>query len=156
LLYGGSSTASTFFGLSEADKLFMFADGANNTGFGLGTLQAQPLVLGTNNTARVTISGTGQTKVNYAFALAYHGYTGTHAIDETDGIVDCTSGSFTITLPTAVGCAGRLYVLKNSGSSTTITIATTSSQTIDGSAPGTITTLVPTKIFSDGANWKTW
>lgn len=66
------------------------------------------------------------------------------------------SGNITITLPTAVGCAGRRYVVKKIDSGTTVTIATTSSQTIDGAAPGTLTTQWSSlKVFSNGANWLT-
>lgn len=187
-IYGGTATGSSIFGQTEADKLFLFADGANNLGFAMGTLQSQPLILGTNNTERLRISGTGiYTIPSLSFAtgaksdsvitestaagimtiskvaqnsigstMPYRGITALRTLDATDYYVDCTANSFTVTLPTAVGIAGRAYVVKNSGSSTTITMATTLGQTIDGSAPGTITTLVPLKVFSDGANWKTW
>lgn len=67
-------------------------------------------------------------------------------------VVECTTGSFTITLPTAVGITGRIYIIKNTGAGT-ITMATTSSQTIDGSAPGTLSGLTPLRLMSNGANW---
>jgi hypothetical protein len=47
----------------------------------------------------------------------------------------CTSGTFAATLPSAVGCTGRVYNIKNTGNGT-ITINTTSAQTIDGNASG--------------------
>lgn len=71
-----------------------------------------------------------------------------------DYVVECTSGSFTITLPTAVGITGKNYIIKNTGGGT-ITIATTSSQTIDGSAPGTLSGTTPLKLVSTGSNWIT-
>ena len=62
------------------------------------------------------------------------------------------SGTTTITMPTAIGNT-NMYTVKNVGSNI-VTIATTSSQTIDGS------TSVPIKVkytsltlVSDGANW---
>jgi hypothetical protein len=63
------------------------------------------------------------------------------------------SGSSTITLPTAVGNTNQ-YTIKNVGTNT-ISIATTSSQTIDGSAsPITINVqYVSLTIISDGTNW---
>jgi len=66
-----------------------------------------------------------------------------------------TTGNITITLPTAVGIAGREFCIKKIDSdATTLTLATTSSQTIDGSAPGTYTTQwTVINIISDGANW---
>jgi hypothetical protein len=69
--------------------------------------------------------------------------------------VDASGGAVTITLPTAVGCAGREYrVKKIDASANAVTVATTSSQTIDGSATLAITTRYTTlAVYSDGANW---
>lgn len=50
LLNGGSTNAiGNIFGQSRADHVFLFSDGANNTGLSIGTLTAQPLVFGTSN-----------------------------------------------------------------------------------------------------------
>lgn len=63
------------------------------------------------------------------------------------------SGTTTLTLPTAVGNTS-FYTVKNSGSNT-VTIATTSSQTIDGSTPITLPVAnTSLDIVSDGANWR--
>jgi hypothetical protein len=87
--------------------------------------------------------------------LGYAAKTGTYAITTSDHFIECTSGSFTVTLPTAVGVPGKIYVIDNSGAGT-ITIATTSSQTIDGSAPGTLAGGVKLTVYSNGANWRTY
>jgi hypothetical protein len=73
----------------------------------------------------------------------------------TDYSIDCTSNSFTVTLPTAVGNTGLVLIIKNSGTATTITIATTSSQTIDGDTPSTynLTNKTPLRVQSNGSNW---
>lgn len=94
--------------------------------------------------------------VSGSVSFGYRAITASRTLDNTDYIVNCTANSFTVTLPTAVGITGRQYIIKNTGSATTITIATTSSQTIDGSAPGTVTTLTPLRVVSDGANWITF
>lgn len=63
------------------------------------------------------------------------------------------SGTTTLTLPTAVSNT-NLYTVKNTGSNT-VTVATTSSQTIDGSS--TITLPVANTavgLISDGSNWR--
>jgi hypothetical protein len=63
------------------------------------------------------------------------------------------SGATTITLPTAVGNT-NLYTVKNTGSNT-VTIATTSSQTIDGSLTITLPVAnTSADIVSDGSNWR--
>ena len=74
----------------------------------------------------------------------------------TDFYVICTTNAFTVTLPTAVGISGQSFVIKNGNtvvSGNLITMATTSAQTIDGSAPGTITPLSSLTVVSDGSNW---
>jgi hypothetical protein len=98
------------------------------------------------------------TPINSQGIMRYVAKTTTYGIGQFDYYIDCTSGSFTVTLPSAVTVgAGKNYIIKNSGTATTITIATTSSQTIDGSAPGVLTgTLIPLRVISDGANWKSW
>ena len=64
------------------------------------------------------------------------------------------SAAATITLPTAVGVAGRVYVVKRTGSGAVV-IATTSAQTIDGAATYTIGTQYQcVAVMSDGANWQ--
>lgn len=67
----------------------------------------------------------------------YVAKTANYTLTAYDGTVECTANSFTLTLPTAVGAIGRVYNLKNSGNGI-ITIATTSSQTIDGNASGVL------------------
>ena len=82
--------------------------------------------------------------------------TANYTITTTDSTVLCLTNSFTLTLPTAVGLTGRKFTVKNANtlaSGNTITMATTSAQTIDGSAPGSLTPLVTQTFQSDGANW---
>jgi Collagen triple helix repeat (20 copies) len=63
------------------------------------------------------------------------------------------SGTTTFTLPTAVGNT-NLYTVKNVGSGN-VTVATTSSQTIDGGSTAVLTASLQGSIdlISDGANW---
>lgn len=69
---------------------------------------------------------------------------------------DPTGGTFTITLPTAVGAGGKSIVIKNVSLSTTaISVATTGGQTIDAlAAPQSFSGSKRAWTFtSDGANW---
>ena len=60
LLYGSSANAlGNLLGVSRADRLFVFADGASNLGMAVGTLGAQPLILGTNNAEKMRIDASG-------------------------------------------------------------------------------------------------
>lgn len=66
-----------------------------------------------------------------------------------------TSGTIVATLPTAVGVSGRMYTIKRTGTgASSYTVATTSSQTIDGSTTYTLTAQYKyITVQSDGANW---
>lgn len=82
----------------------------------------------------------------------YVAKTSTYTITTSDYTIDCTSGTFTVTLPTAVGNAGRIYVVRNGGTGT-ITIACNGAQTINGVATKILNTQYSGfTIMSDGAN----
>jgi hypothetical protein len=90
---------------------------------------------------------------NKTYLHKYTAQTTTYSIATTDEIINCTSGTFTVTLPTAVGVTGQSYTIKNSGAGV-ITIATTSSQTIDGVTTATLSVQYESRtVVSDGANW---
>ena len=77
----------------------------------------------------------------------------TYTALDTDYIINATSGTFNITLPTTVGITNKLYIIKNSGTGV-ITIVTTGSQTIDGSSASiNLTQNTSISIQSDGSNW---
>ncbi len=80
--------------------------------------------------------------------------TSNYTILATDDLILCTTGSFTVTLPTAIGCAGKWFKVKNTGTGT-ITMGSTSSQTIDGAtASATFLAQNDCLVFeSDNANW---
>lgn len=79
--------------------------------------------------------------------------TTTYSIATTDYTVQATSGTFTVTLPTAVGVLGKIYVIKNTGTGV-ITVATTSSQNIDASTTYSLSAQYKYVVVqSDNANW---
>ena len=78
--------------------------------------------------------------------------TGAGSTAGTDYVYNVTSGTFTLTMPTAVSNTNR-YTIKQSGTGT-LTIATTSSQTIDGASTYTINARYQSiDLISDGSNW---
>jgi hypothetical protein len=101
-------------------------------------------------------------QVGGSISIPYVAKTGTYTVTAADHTINCTSGTFTVTLPTAASIAGRQYTIVNSGSGT-ITIGTTSSQTfvnITGGPPTTLTlgavgaaAIVSYTVESNGANW---
>jgi hypothetical protein len=94
-----------------------------------------------------SISGIG-------FKQAYVTKTGAYTATNDDYVIDCTSGTFTVTLPASSGRTGRILIIKNSGAGT-ITVDGNASETIDGAATYSLAVQYATiQIMSDGTNWK--
>lgn len=90
---------------------------------------------------------------NGSIVLPYTAVSTTYSIPQSAYLIDCTSGTFTATLPTAVGATGKNIIIKNSGSGA-ITIATTTSQTIDGSTTYSLGSQYKyVHVVSNGSNW---
>jgi len=77
--------------------------------------------------------------------------TGVYTLTAQDSIVTI-DGTYTMTLPTAVGCVGRRYTITNVGTGV-VTIDTTSSQTIDGELTQTLNQYDSVDLVSTGAAW---
>ena len=92
--------------------------------------------------------------VRGSFSSAYRVFTTSTSAAIADNLLVFTGTSAAaLTLPTAVGIQGREYWVKNA-SSFVLTIATTSSQTIDGLSSWTLTqTNKAIRLVSDGSNW---
>jgi len=85
---------------------------------------------------------------------AYVAKTGAYTATNDDYVIDCTSGTFTVTLPASSGRTGRILIIKNSGAGT-ITVDGNASETIDGATTYAISVQYGTiQIMSDGTNWK--
>lgn len=83
-------------------------------------------------------------------AYTYRAVTSTYTITSEDYMLDC-SGTFTISLPTAVGFTGE-YIIKNSGIGI-ITIDGNGSETIDGNTTVDIVTPQSLTLRSNGTNF---
>jgi hypothetical protein len=71
-----------------------------------------------------------------------------------DYFIDCTSGTFTVTLQAAASYQGRVLIIKNSGAGT-ITVDGNGAETIDGATTYSLSVQYATvQIMSDGTNWK--
>lgn len=79
--------------------------------------------------------------------------TANYTVDNLDCVVNCTANTFTVTLPTAVGCEGQYFIVKNSGAGV-ITIEGDGTETIDGASNKTLSVQYESMtLVSDGANW---
>lgn len=82
--------------------------------------------------------------------------TGAVATADDTLFISASSGAVTRTLPTAVGCVGKRFTAKKTDSSANaVTVATTSSQTIDGATTYSLGAQYKyVTVESDGANWQ--
>ena len=87
-----------------------------------------------------------------AIELPYVAKTATYVITAADYTINCTANTFTVTLPTAVGCAGRIYNIKNSGTGV-ITVDANGTETIDGELTQTLNQYDNMQIQSTNTNW---
>lgn len=100
-----------------------------------------------------TTTPTSTLKVNGSFALGYTGTATGITLDDSHSIVEVTATGQTITLPTAVSVAGRTYTIKLTASGS-CTVATTSSQTIDGSTTYSLASQYKyVTVTSNNGNW---
>ena len=101
-------------------------------------------ILTTTPNSTLQVSGT--------LSLPYIEKTGSYTLTDTDYTVNCTSNTFNVTLPTAVGCIGRLYNIKNTGLGT-ITVLPSGSQTIDGETYQRLVKPTNMQVQSTNSNW---
>jgi hypothetical protein len=94
---------------------------------------------------------TAQTVTNKTILIP-HTSTGVNLTLSTQNIVKITA-AVTITVPTAVGVAGRVYVLDNAHAGVT-TVNPSGAETIEGETSQTLTGQCCLSIHSDGVGWR--
>ena len=142
--------------LSATDKVKLNNTSGTNTG-------DQTSVIGNAGTATalqtsrtingISFDGTSNITIPASTTYSYVAKTSTYTLTASDYLVDCTSGTFTLNLPTAVGISGKVYVIKNSGNGV-ITLDGNASETIDGALTFTLSQQFSSiTIMSNGTNW---
>jgi hypothetical protein len=146
----GQTTALSAFNalspLTTKGDLIVY-DATNNSRLGVGI---DGTVLTADSTQTLGVKWSAPTAIT---TYPYTAKTTTYVITSTDFSIDCTSGTFTVTLPTAVGITGKVYVITNSGTGI-ITLAANGAETITGS--NTLTLKVQYQsltVQSNGAGW---
>lgn len=81
----------------------------------------------------------------------YAAKTSAYTVTESDYLINCT-GTFTVTLLSAVGGEGQPFIIRNAGTGV-ITVDGDGTETINGSLTQTLNQYDSIKISSDGANW---
>ena len=100
----------------------------------------------------ITFTNIGGTLLPGQLVFPYVAVTSSYEITTNDFQIECTSGTFSVTLPDATLFKGRVFSIKNSGTGT-ITLATTASQTIDGVTTQTLSQWFNLTVISNGASW---
>lgn len=150
-----STDASLPTSIGANNRIFIIGNGSatSNRHNALTVLHGSDVVNGTKPLFGFnTLLPTSTVSVGGSFEATYVAKTADYTANELDYTIHFTANTSTFTLPTAVGCTGRIYVVKNT-SGNNLALATTSAQTIDGSAPGTLATGAAAQFQSTGANW---
>lgn len=105
-----------------------------------------------NSTAYIDGGVAGQVTLGGGLATPLTAVAAPYNIGAADSTI-LVFGTTTVTLPSVVGISGRQYTIKNAGSNT-VTVATTSSQTIDGHSTISLTLQnEAVTVQSDGSQW---
>jgi hypothetical protein len=168
---GINSSANTSGSMGNADDAYLYTTGNN---FVMGTANpGMSLIFLTGGTSeatnqRMVITGAGNVGINATAPNSTLQVTGSLAMSVTTKTANATvaaidftvlcnnpAGSITITLPSAVGIGGRIYIIKKtSAAGNNVTVVCIGAQTIDGSAAYTlINQFSSIMIQSDGVNW---
>lgn len=162
----GSLATTTFVGALTGTASGNTTYTANQYGVVLsGSANTMAVLAPDASTTKVLTSGGASANPSWASVSSLNNLsvsavkTTTYSILTTDEVVllDGTSAGFTATLPTAVGVTGKLYRIKRVDQTlaNVVTIATTSSQTIDGVTTRKLCTQYESfEIVSDGTNWQ--
>lgn len=126
----------------------------------LATTYSQAGELGYTTDEKTLYVSDGTSFRQVATTLTVVSKTGTYTALITDSVILCNTsgGAFTVTVPAASTCKGRVYIVKDSGGAAganNITIATSG-----GNIDGTATKLIAAnygslRVVSDGTNWFT-
>lgn len=156
----GSTTEANADIILGANGNVVFNEQGNDSDFRIEGVSQGNLLFADASTNRIgvnTASPNSSLQVSGSLSLPFKSindsYTAT-ALDHTIA-VDCTSGNITISLPSASGITGRIYVFKKTDSSTNkIVLDGSGAQTIDGSGTYDIVKQYQSlTVQSTGSNW---
>ena len=146
-------------GGTQADKTTINNDGAD-VDFQVKGENAANLIRTDAANDRVGIStdnpGSGlHVASSFATALSVKSSDYTLTANDHTILADCSNGNVTLTLPTAVGCAGRMYVIKRiDATNNASNINADGSEEIEGSTnPASVTAMSSIVIQSDNSGW---
>jgi len=137
------------FSFTDDDDTGMFRPVANEMGFSAGGTERLRI-----NATGIAVTGAISATAAVTFAITSTA-SSTLTLDDTHyTVVGTLAGAQIFTLPTAVGIAGRIYNIKKTGASGTLTVDGDGAETIDGAATFAMAAQYDkVTVQSDGANW---
>lgn len=111
------------------------------------------LVLRIAPTLGAGVAASPVTSTGAAGTFAWKAVTTTYQITGVDFGISCTAGPYTVTLPTATGCAGQHFEIANLGAGV-ITLAGLGGQLVDAAASQPIYTGETLYVRSTGTAWE--
>lgn len=148
-VYGGATKVGTF----QVSSKGIITSASDVT----ISLDASSITSGTISTDRLPTSWSdktfsGITTIDGGMRVKVVNKTAPYTLTYQDYIVNATSGTWTATLPTAVGCIGQEFVINNAGTGN-ITVTVSLSENISGLTSLTIGQNEAVKVVSTGTNW---
>jgi hypothetical protein len=170
LISSGAGIAPTWFDIAAylSTNAWVFGGNSVTSLQKIGTTSNFDFSVITNNVERMRVTSTGNVGIGTAtptstlqvagsLSMPIATKTASYTVLSSDHTIECnnTAGSITISLPDAVGIAGRIYVIKKiSVVGNNVVLDALGTETIDGSLTNTISNQYGcVMIQSDGANW---
>ena len=170
LISSGAGITPTWFDIAAylSTNAWVFGGNSVTALENIGTTSSFDFPVITNNVERMRITSAGNVgirtttpnsslQVAGSLSMPIVTKTASYTVLSTDYTIDCnnTSGSITISLPDAVGIAGRIYVIKKiSVVGNNVVLDGLGTETIDGNLTNTISSQYGcVMIQSDGSNW---
>lgn len=145
---GGVMTPTASISAAKRNLLYSNSAATGGVAFAANSLyvvDGATAITSTLTVNAITAFGSG-VKVPYAAKTA------NYKVTPGDYYINCTTDTFDVQLPTAVGRSGQVYAITSSDAGS-VTATTTSAQTINGASTKVITTKKTLWVISDGANW---
>lgn len=129
-------------------------DGASTQIFLIENASAVDILRITGNDKIETNGITGNSSFNFGKSISYPylAATSNTTLGQNDHVCNCTSWTFTVTLPSASWATRRVYIIKNSWTGV-ITVDAEWTQTIDGELTQTLIQWESITLMSNWTNW---
>jgi len=134
LIGGASDAAGNLFGLSRPDRTFLIHDGSNGLGMAIGTLNAQPMIFGTNNAENARLTSSGAFLINRTSAVGSEKLSVNGSAIVADDAYDASGWNGNNEVPTKNAIRDKIESLSGGG------FATVDAQYTDANNSGTTET----------------